>query len=78
MLLCFPTLCRVTCYQAAHCVELDAKTRELASLTSQLQQCKCQADKAQQINEDLRAKLMDKELEVQSLEVSILACLCCP
>ena len=52
---------------------MDSKCRELQHVTSQLQQSKTQQEKAQQVNDDTRAKLMDKELEVESLEVGALS-----
>lgn len=50
--------------------QLDHKTCEVGRLESQVKQQKVDVEKADQANNDIRGKMLDKELEVESLQVT--------
>ena len=51
-------------------MQLDSKSHETSCVESQMKQLKADSEKADQINSDLRGKMMDKQLEVESLQVA--------
>ena len=50
-------------------LQLDATSSKVTQLECKLKDAKADVEKADQLNSDLRGQMMDKELEIQSLQV---------
>ncbi len=51
-------------------IQLDNKSQEIEKLSLDVKKLKSEVTQADQVNDNLRAKMMDKELEVESLQVN--------
>ena len=52
-------------------MELDNKCHEMSRLEVDMKELKNYVSQADQVNNDLRGRMMDKELEIESLQVII-------
>ena len=52
-------------------IQLDNKSQEIEKLSQDVKKLKSEVTQAEQVNDNLRAKMMDKELEVESLQVNL-------
>ncbi len=50
-------------------MQLDNKCQEISRFEADLKKCKNDVSLAEQVNNELRGKMMDKELEVECLQV---------
>ena len=52
-------------------MQLDNKWQEMSRLEAEIKKLKSDVSQADQANNDLRGRMMDKELEIESLQVTI-------
>ena len=52
-------------------MQLDNKCQEMSRLEAEIKKLKGDVSQADQANNDLRGRMMDKELEIESLQVTI-------
>ena len=59
------------CIQDCLGQQMDQKSQEIGRLEAQAQKAKQDVEKAEQVNNDLKGKILNKDLEIESVQVSI-------